>query len=632
MTEPLDIATSAPAPEIEAPSWEKPNPLVLKLILATLVTYNLLFVYQLGMHYFFPHLKVSHYDLITNLYLCIIVNIAACIILSRYHRMATQVEQELAGRLRSEQALQQAKDDLEQRVAERIAELEEVNRGFVLEILQRELVEDNLKKAHEYLEKIFESSADGIGIVDQRGQVTKWNKAAEEIYGYNSEEILGQPVFNLYADRNELMQMLTQLRQEGFVRNYEIHMKKKDGGVISCSLSIRLLRGDDRKIIGSVTMARDLTEIKQSIEQLKLANEQLQGLIAETDHRNRQMTMIQEMGEILHVCQTHEEIYDAIAHFTAKFFPGFSGAFYRINDSQNLFERVATWGESPPQELLFSHDDCWALRRSRINIVNNHGSLLRCRHVSAAPFGYLCQPLMAQGAALGILHLQQNAPGPADRLAAASQLAFTVAEGMALALANVRLQEALRSQAIRDPLTGLFNRRYMIETFERELARVQRQGVPLGVIMTDLDNFKQFNDTFGHDLGDKILMAFGEFIRTVIRKEDLACRWGGEEFCLILPGASLPATLEKAEEIRSGVRHLQVPHAQPHRPVTLSVGVAVYPEHGSTRDELFIAADKAMYQAKHAGRDRVITANGFRVTPEIIPTQSLQGKRSQTSA
>ena len=216
--------------------------------------------------------------------------------------------------------------------------------------------------------------------------------------------------------------------------------------------------------------------------------------------------------------------------------------------------------------------------------------------------------MMAQGKALGILHLQSNSPEPAERLAAAGQLASTVAEGMALALANLKLQETLRSQAIRDPLTGLFNRRYLIESFERELARVRRQGLSLGVIMTDLDQFKKFNDTFGHDLGDKLLMAFSDFISTIIRKEDIACRWGGEEFCLILPGASLPATLEKAEEIRSGVRQLQASNGQPHRPVTISVGVAVYPEHGSTRDELFIAADKAMYRAKNAGRDRVIPA------------------------
>jgi diguanylate cyclase (GGDEF)-like protein len=148
----------------------------------------------------------------------------------------------------------------------------------------------------------------------------------------------------------------------------------------------------------------------------------------------------------------------------------------------------------------------------------------------------------------------------------------------------------------------------MIETFERELARAQRYDLPLGVIMIDLDQFKQFNDTFGHDMGDKLLTTFGDFIKTIVRKDDVACRWGGEEFFLILPGASLNVVRERAEAIRSGTKQLQVPNGQPHRPVTISVGIAIYPEHGSTKDELIRAADQAMYRAKKGGRDRVVNA------------------------
>jgi diguanylate cyclase (GGDEF)-like protein len=187
---------------------------------------------------------------------------------------------------------------------------------------------------------------------------------------------------------------------------------------------------------------------------------------------------------------------------------------------------------------------------------------------------------------------------------------------MALALANIKLREILRDQAIRDPLTGLFNRRYLVETFERELARAQRHGDSLGVIMMDLDKFKNFNDTFGHDMGDRLLTAFGDFIRDIIRKEDVACRWGGEEFVLILPGASLNAGLARAEEIRSRAKELQIPTGTPHRPVTLSLGVAVYPEHGSTTDELIKAADTALYRAKRGGRNRVMA-------PERLQNQPL---------
>jgi diguanylate cyclase (GGDEF)-like protein/PAS domain S-box-containing protein len=608
--------------ETNAPKWEKPDKLFFKLTLITLFIYALLFIYQLIIHHYYLNMKVSHYDIITNLYLCLVVNIASCIILYRHHRMAKQVEQELDSRLRSEQALQQVKGMLEEKVAEHTAHLDRVNQGFVLEILQRERVEDELKEAYEYLEKIFDNSADGIGIVDQRGNFTKWNKAAEEIYGYNSEEMLGKSALNLYENSNELDRMLTQLRQEGFVRNYEIDMKRKDGSVIACSLSIRILRSDDNKVVGSVTVARDLTEIRNNLTNLKLINEKLQGLITESDHRNRQMAMIQEMGEVLQVCQTFEEIHDAIAHFAPKFFPGFTGALYMINSSKDIFEMVATWGETSPQKLVFAHDECWALRRSRVNLVDSSTSLLRCRHVSSPlSFGYLCVPMMAQGEALGILHLQKVSSDEEGQMYAAGQLAATVAEGIALALANMKLRETLLGQAIRDPLTGLFNRRYMMETLERELSRTQRHGVSLSVIMIDLDQFKKFNDTFGHDMGDKLLTTFGDFIRTIIRKEDIACRWGGEEFFLILPGVSLNTALEKAEEIRSGTRQLQVLNGQPHLPVTISLGIAVYPEHGSTTNELIVAADKAMYRAKKRGRDRVITAQRIQGYHQDHPDQ-----------
>ena len=484
--------------------------------------------------------------------------------------------------------------------------------GVFRDIMERKRAEEEITRAYEYLENIFENSADGVGIVDKDGNITKWNKAAEDLYGYSSEELLGKSAFNLYPDKNELNRMLTQLRLKGFVRNYEITMKRKNGSVIPCSLSIRMLRDNDNKVIGSVTVARDLSEVKQHLANLKLVNEKLQGLVTESDQRNRQMAMLQQMGEVLQACQTLEEMHDGITHFATKFFPDFTGALYTLNNSKNLFEMAAAWGETPPPELVFAHDECWALRRSRMNLVDSSASLLRCRHVSSPiSSGYLCVPMIAQGEALGILHLRKISPEEEDRMPAAGQLASTVAEGMALALANMKLRETLHDQAIRDPLTGLFNRRYMIETFERELARAQRRGIPLAAIMIDLDKFKTFNDTFGHDMGDKLLTTFGDFISTTIRKEDIACRWGGEEFFIILPGASLQEGLERTEEIRFKAKQLQVPHSQPHRPVTLSLGIAVYPDHGATTDGLIKAADKAMYQAKKGGRDRVITAHGI---------------------
>lgn len=174
-----------------------------------------------------------------------------------------------------------------------------------------------------------------------------------------------------------------------------------------------------------------------------------------------------------------------------------------------------------------------------------------------------------------------------------------------------RAEEALRTQAVRDPLTQLYNRRYMEESLERELSRATRAKHPLGMVMIDLDHFKRVNDTHGHVSGDAMLRALGRLLCSHTRREDVACRYGGEEFALILPSAGLEATLARVDEVRAAARALRVPTATGELPLaTLSVGVATFPEHGRTADALVRSADRALYFAKASGRDRVAVAVG----------------------
>ncbi|MHB1317665.1 MAG: GGDEF domain-containing protein [Anaerolineae bacterium] len=174
------------------------------------------------------------------------------------------------------------------------------------------------------------------------------------------------------------------------------------------------------------------------------------------------------------------------------------------------------------------------------------------------------------------------------------------------------LQESealLRDQSVRDHLTGLFNRRYLDETLEREIRRAARMEHPLGVIMMDIDHFRLFNEAKGHAAGDTVLKALGELLRQQIRFSDIACRYGGEEFVLILPDASLAVTGERAEHLRVMARDLHLVHqGQNLGKVTLSLGVAVFPDHGTTGEDILRAADAALYRAKSEGRDRVVVA------------------------
>jgi diguanylate cyclase (GGDEF)-like protein len=236
------------------------------------------------------------------------------------------------------------------------------------------------------------------------------------------------------------------------------------------------------------------------------------------------------------------------------------------------------------------------------------------------PEDYLCIPMLAQGETLGILHLRRSKSRRISEMQAAEgmvalkrELAETVAEHIALALANLRLQETLRYQAIRDPLTGLFNRRYLEETFKRELDRAARRKMSVGVIMLDIDRFKFFNDTFGHAAGDAVLVELSALLRMHVRGEDIPCRYGGEEFLLILPESSPHDTQRRAEQLQNEIQRMSVLyHVQSLPTITVSIGIASFPEHGGTVESLLAAVDSALYRAKNEGRNRleVAQANG----------------------
>lgn len=222
--------------------------------------------------------------------------------------------------------------------------------------------------------------------------------------------------------------------------------------------------------------------------------------------------------------------------------------------------------------------------------------------------------MMAHGEAMGLMYLSPYVGGETvtteiEKVASEERLARTIAEQSALALANLKLRDALKMQSIRDPLTGLFNRRYMEESFERELRRAARRQSGMGVLMIDLDHFKKLNDSMGHDAGDAVLRSFGSLLKDHFRADDIVCRYGGEEFTVILPDASAEEAYKRSIELCAATRRMLVQHkGQMVDSVTISIGVAILGQHGMTTDGLLGAADSALYAAKRQGRDRVIVA------------------------
>jgi diguanylate cyclase (GGDEF)-like protein len=330
------------------------------------------------------------------------------------------------------------------------------------------------------------------------------------------------------------------------------------------------------------------------------------------EERTRDLDLLNRMAEMLQACVTEDEAYTVVARFVSQFFPEDGGAVFVTSPSRNLLEARAIWGAWPPADpAVFKPEDCWALRRGRMHLVLDSQASLLCSHLPVPPPpGYLCIPLIAQGESLGVLHLASGENGMAGRRSEAKQrMATTVADQLGLAVANLKLRETLRSQSIRDPLTGLFNRRYMEETLERELSRARRTNAPLGLMMMDLDHFKHFNDTFGHEAGDVLLREVGRLLQETVRGGDVACRYGGEEFVLILPEASTETTRLRAERLRESIKHLYVTQrGQSIGSVAASIGVAAFPRNGTSGDALVKAADTALYLAKGTGRDRVTVA------------------------
>jgi diguanylate cyclase (GGDEF)-like protein len=272
-------------------------------------------------------------------------------------------------------------------------------------------------------------------------------------------------------------------------------------------------------------------------------------------------------------------------------------------------EHVTNWGSRRASEPTLAPDECWALRLDRPHFVGRTGTI-RCRHAHAEAESYVCMPVHGQGQILGLFHIAVEVSARTRRPARdTEQRLRAMADRVGPALANLKLRDALRELALRDGLTGLYNRRYMEDALNREIHRAERSGKPLSVVMIDIDHFKSFNDKYGHDAGDFVLSALARAIMKNIRPSDMACRYGGEELAVVLPEASLECACERAEQMRLAIRGTNLTHLGQTLPApTASFGVAVYPANGTKPANLLKAADDALYRAKHAGRDRVCVA------------------------
>jgi diguanylate cyclase (GGDEF)-like protein len=358
-------------------------------------------------------------------------------------------------------------------------------------------------------------------------------------------------------------------------------------------------------------MAAAVNVFKRNAEEL----EQLQS--QQFEERSRAMETLGKMAHRMQSATNEEEFGDAVRRYPPLVLGDAPGALHKVNASRDYLEILAAWSTTSGVNTTFPLGDCWALRDGRPYVVSTDGRDEPCKHVDAERVTcYRCIPLHAQGDVIGMLYVE----GDQCQDPHARSYIEIMAGNIALALSNLRLRESLRNQSIRDPLTSLFNRRYLAESMSVDFARAERGQTAIGVVMFDIDNFKRFNDDCGHDGGDSVVLAIANLLRSTVRKGDVACRYGGDEFVLVLPGADATVVTRRAEELRVLVESLVVRHrGNPLGKITITAGVAVYPSHGGTPDEVLSAADTALMAGKAAGRNRVEIARSSPAAPVRAP-------------
>lgn len=338
----------------------------------------------------------------------------------------------------------------------------------------------------------------------------------------------------------------------------------------------------------------------------------LQTTLTDVRRISHENALISRMTDYLQGCRSTDESFTIIRTAVCELFPSCSGAIVLFNNSRNLLTVAHRWGTRCEIENSFTPETCWALRRGHMHAATDAG-VPCCTHMTvaaddAAPLaGRICIPMLAHGETIGLFYVACENAYIADD--ATHVILQRISEQASLAISNLRLQERLREQSVRDPLTRLYNRRYLEETMAHELARGDAAANPLGVLVMDVDHFKRFNDTMGHDAGDALLAQFAHTISVTIPNTAFACRYGGEEFVVILPRTELKDATAVAEAIRLATQNMRASmNGKPLPPVTVSIGVAMRGQHGETAKDLISAADGALYEAKRNGRNKVEVA------------------------
>ena len=510
--------------------------------------------------------------------------------------------------------------------------LHETNRKLLTQIERAERATQTVSLSEARYRLLVETAGEGIVILDRFGRLTFANARLAELLGAPVDDLTGKSMLDL-APNDEKAAMIDSIARQrrGLAERRSGRLMRADGTSVPVKLTSSPIV-DRHEITGVLCVITDLSEqmaVREQLEQLTADLEervqqrtesyrQLADRLGQTlelsRHQSRTYGMLQAMGEMFQACTSPLEGARVTGQFAQTLFDADAGSIFMVEDGVDprhpVYNTLYQWG--PPSECdeHVHTEDCWSLRKAKPYPLSEEEEGIRCEHLRLGPMRHsLCLPLHAQGRVVGLINLRG-----AGRLLPQSnelgdhqlKLAQMFASKTAQFLANLALRQRLEEQSLRDPLTGLFNRRYFNEQLNIEFQRALRAKTPLASLMIDVDHFKRINDRFGHETGDRVLKGIAEVLSQNARAGDIVCRWGGEEFVILMPGSNGQAARRRADEIRNRIKD-QVEVVGGTR-VSVSIGVAAYPEHACDPDGLIEVSDRALYAAKGAGRNRVTVA------------------------
>ncbi|MBL8473032.1 MAG: diguanylate cyclase [Rhodocyclaceae bacterium] len=534
----------------------------------------------------------------------------AIMLLFVFHRVLTRPLEAMIDRI--ENAGTGGNDDVVAQEIERKDEVGELARAFqnyrvqiADHLEQLDTAQASLRAGERRYRDIVETAEEGVWVIDEHNVTRLVNAKFAQMLRYSADSMLGRPIFDFMDEEGrEIALHNVERRRAGVREQHEFKLYRSDGSALWVEMATGPIVDESGAYRGAVAMVTDITERRRARKELSEANEQLSRTVQELQARERETRLVARLSDLMQSCESPAEAFRVIENCAAELFAPVAGSLAVRTSDAGMLATVARWHDSLSAPAVFTESECWAVRRGQTHYsegVRGVGAVCaHCRESSET--GGMCIPLMVQGELLGVVTLQNGVMS----VTSVERAAELFSETIKLGLWNLRLRVLLREQATRDALTGLFNRRYLDDALPRELHRCLRSGEQLAVAMLDIDHFKRFNDTYGHEAGDSVLKAVAGVVQDSLRKSDIACRYGGEEIACVLPDSAIEDAHERFEAIRRDIAALRLSSGgRLLEPITVSVGLAQCPAHGRDRDSLMRAADSALYRAKESGRDRI---------------------------